>query len=65
MLLKEHPNSVIVGDYNFDSSWKAEESVITDNGFEDIVHKFIDCKKETMLKTPRFPAWRPDKIVCQ
>ena len=31
-------NCVIVGDYNFDSTWVNEESVITSKGFKDVVH---------------------------
>ena len=26
---------------------------------------FVDDSVPTMLKTPRFPAWRPDKVVMQ
>ena len=30
-------NSIIVGDYNFDSTWAHEECVIVNNGFKDVV----------------------------
>ena len=28
-------HSVIVGDFNFDQTWKKEEAVLTENGFKD------------------------------
>jgi len=34
------PNMITVGDYNFDSRTKEEESVLTDAGMTDIVHLF-------------------------
>ena len=29
------------------------------------MHDFFDIKEPTMLKSPRFRAWRPDKVVTQ
>ena len=42
-----------------------EEELILREGFHDIVHDFVDDSVPTMLKTPQFPAWRPDKVVMQ
>ena len=28
-------HSVLVGDFNFDQTWKKEEAVLTENGFKD------------------------------
>ena len=42
-----------------------EEELILREGFHDIVHNFIDDSVPTMLKTPRFPSWRPDKVIMQ
>ena len=38
-------NAIVVGDFNFDSSWLDEEAVITSNGMRDVVHDFYpyDC----------------------
>lgn len=58
------PNTIIVGDFNFDAKVTAEELVITDSGMEDIVHEFHGKDAFTMLKTKIFPLWRPDKVVC-
>lgn len=63
---KEFRNhSVLVGDFNFDSTWKAEEDVLVDNGYKDIMHDYVDKEEWTMHKTFRFAAWRPDKVVTQ
>ncbi len=41
-LIKESgvTNAIVVGDFNFDSSWLDEEVVITSNGMRDVVHDF-------------------------
>ena len=39
-LAKQAQSSFVVGDYNFDSSFKDEENVITECGMRDEVHKF-------------------------
>ena len=56
-------HSVLVGDFNFHSTTKKEEANLTDNGFRDAMHDFFDQKEPTMLKSKRFRAWRPDKVV--
>lgn len=33
-------NAIVVGDFNFDSSWLDEEAVITSNGMRDVVQDF-------------------------
>jgi hypothetical protein len=35
-------NTVIVGDFNFDSTWKKEEDIIQNNEMKDVVKKFHD-----------------------
>ena len=42
-----------------------EEELILREGFHDIVHDYVDDSVPTMLKTPQYPAWRPDKVVMQ
>jgi hypothetical protein len=59
------PSAILVGDFNFDSSWKAEEKVLTENGFADVLPEFIEKEAFSMYKTPRFPPWRPDKITIK
>ncbi len=54
---------VLVGDFNFDPKWEAEEKVLTDNGFRDVISDFVEKDAFTMHKTPRFAPWRPDKIT--
>ena len=44
-------NTVIVGDFNFDSTWKKEEEVLLNNEMKDVVKKFHDAKAYTMRKT--------------
>ena len=56
---------VVVGDFNFHSTSKKEEQVLTDNGFKDAMHDFVPASEPTMLKSKRFRAWRPDKVVAQ
>jgi hypothetical protein len=58
-------NGIIVGDYNFDSTWKIEEAVIIENGMHDVVHDFCDKDAYSMRKSKQWGAWRPDKIVCK
>ena len=57
-------NAFVVGDYNFDSTWKQEEDVLTNHGMKDIVSNFYDQNAFTMYKTKRYSPWRPDKVVC-
>lgn len=58
-------NQIVVGDYNFDSSWQQEEQVILDHGMHDAVSLFYDCNSFSMRKSPYFGQWRPDKVVCK
>ena len=58
-------HSVVVGDFNFHSTTKKEEEILTNNGFRDVMHDFFDNKEPTMLKSKKFRAWRPDKVVIQ
>ena len=58
-------NAIIVGDYNFDSKMREEEKVISESNMRDIVHDFFDETSFSMMKTKRFSAWRPDKMVCK
>lgn len=44
-------NTVIVGDFNFDSTWKKEEDIIQNNEMKDVVKKFHDPDVYTMRKT--------------
>jgi endonuclease/exonuclease/phosphatase family metal-dependent hydrolase len=63
--IKLSKNAFLMGDFNFDSSWKSEQASI-DPEFEDI---FLTLNKNvespTMPPTPDFPAWRPDKILSR
>ena len=58
-------HSVLVGDFNFGTTWASEENVIIKNGFKDVMHDFVDKTEWTMPKTKRFAAWRPDKVVTE
>ena len=42
-----------------------EEHLILMEGFEDVVHNFIEDDVPTMNKSRRYPNWRPDKIVME
>ena len=67
-ILKDQPNSIILGDFNFDNQKEYEQN-ITAHGFVDIIkEKFQTLLQDekfdfTMHKSPRFPSWRPDKII--
>lgn len=67
-LLGLSDNSFLMGDFNFDSTWKQEEININKD--------YLDCwfmskdkcglndeDRYTMPKSERFPAWRPDRII--
>ena len=58
-------NQIVVGDYNFDSSWQQEEQVIFDHGMHDAVSLFYDEYSFSMRKSAKFGQWRPDKVVCK
>ena len=42
-----------------------EERVIIEQGYEDMVHRFLDESMHTVNHSPEFVPWRPDKIVMQ
>jgi len=37
--IPEGYESILMGDFNFDSSWKAEQKVITDNKWNDVYYQ--------------------------
>ena len=54
---------MIMGDFNFDSSWKSEQACI-DSSFDDIFVTLNQGKEIfTMPASESFPPWRPDKII--
>lgn len=61
-MIKKVKNSFLLGDFNFDSSWKEQDNI--DPEYDDI-YLSLNGNKETftMPKNPFFPSWRPDKIV--
>ena len=64
---------VIVGDFNFHATTAKgkkitttmEETVLTSNGYRDVMHDLVGEDEPTMAKSKRFKAWRPDKVVMQ
>jgi hypothetical protein len=52
-----------MGDFNFDSTWKQEQSTITDNGFTDVYLDLHYEESPSMAKTPKYSPWRPDKVI--
>jgi len=67
-ILNQSDNALLMGDFNFDSSWKNEEANINEN-FKDCwfefrdKHMLNDEDRFTMPKNQYFPAWRPDRIL--
>ena len=62
-VLKTCSNNVLLGDFNFHSTWADQQAKITENDYKDIL---LDLNKEedyTMAKTNRYAKWRPDKII--
>ncbi len=58
-------NAMLMGDFNFDSSWIKEQANI-DKSYDDVYLTLNEgVEGFTMAKTPRFPAWRPDKILIK
>ena len=57
-------NNLMMGDFNFHSTWKDQQAVIHENGYSDV---YLDLKGGdetfTMLKTKRYDGWRPDKVI--
>jgi hypothetical protein len=63
-ILKTVNNSMLMGDFNFDSSWKAEQAAI-DPSFDDIYLTLNNgIESPTFPPSDGFPASRLDKIVC-
>ena len=69
-LLNKSKNAFLMGDFNFDSSWKNEECNI-DKNFKDCwfesrdKNNLNDEDRYTMPKTDQFSAWRPDRILFE
>jgi tyrosyl-DNA phosphodiesterase 2 len=67
-ILNKSENAFLMGDFNFDSSWKNEEANINEN-FKDCwfelrdKNKLNDEDRFTMPATSQFSAWRPDRIL--
>jgi tyrosyl-DNA phosphodiesterase 2 len=67
-ILKNFKNSVLMGDFNFDPSWKHEQSYI-DKDYKDSWWLHIeknglnDYEGYTMPATHQFKEWRPDRIL--
>lgn len=60
---KSCENNIVLGDFNFHSTWADQQSVIIDNNYTDVL---LDLKGEesfTMGKTLKYEGWRPDKII--
>ena len=64
-VLNMFEDAMLMGDFNFDSSWTKEQTAI-DKNFDDIYLTLNDgVETFTMPKNPRFNAWRPDKILLK
>jgi tyrosyl-DNA phosphodiesterase 2 len=67
-ILNQSDTALIMGDFNFDSSWKIEEANI-DKNYGDCwfefreKHNLKDEDRYTMPENKYFPAWRPDRIL--
>lgn len=62
-ILSLFPNSFIMGDFNFHSTWK-EQKVINEHNFDDVLLTLNQGKESfTMPACSDFPPWRPDKIL--
>lgn len=62
-ILSLFPNSFMMGDFNFHSTWK-EQKVIDENNFDDNFLTFNQGKESfTMPVCNEWDAWRPDKIL--
>jgi len=64
--LKRGKEVILCGDFNFDNSWKHESEVFQNNNYVDTFNKFVPEHGQdsfTMFKSPRYSAWRPDKIL--
>lgn len=67
-ILNKSDTAILMGDFNFDSTWKNEEKNI-DINFRDCWFEFRDKNilndedRYTMPKNNYFSAWRPDRIL--
>eukprot|EP00350_Pseudokeronopsis_sp_OXSARD2_P000892 CAMPEP_0170549996 /NCGR_PEP_ID=MMETSP0211-20121228/8057_1 /TAXON_ID=311385 /ORGANISM="Pseudokeronopsis sp., Strain OXSARD2" /LENGTH=119 /DNA_ID=CAMNT_0010856257 /DNA_START=451 /DNA_END=807 /DNA_ORIENTATION=- len=62
--MRTYKNNVLMGDFNFSSTWKDEQVVITNNHYTDIYLDLNNQKEDfTMPTTGEFSKWRPDKII--
>ena len=70
VILKNEPNCIVLGDYNFDNGSEYKANII-DHGFEDVIksqfqqdEQINSCEEfsYSMPKTNKFNMWRPDKI---
>ena len=62
-VLQTCQNNVLLGDFNFHSTWTDQQAKIAENGYLEV---FLELNKEedyTMAKTNRYAKWRPDKII--
>lgn len=57
--------AIICGDFNFDNKQIEETVVYKAANYEDVISQFVSNVAFTMFKTPRHPAWRPDKILLK
>ncbi|CDW71855.1 UNKNOWN [Stylonychia lemnae] len=58
-------DAFLMGDFNFNSTWKLEQANISKD-FDDVFLTLNNgVESFTMQKTPRFSAWRPDKILAK
>lgn len=63
ILNKSCENNILLGDFNFHSTWQDQQSVITDNNYTDVFLDVNGSESFTMGKTLKYDGWRPDKVV--
>ena len=63
ILNKSCENNILLGDFNFHSTWEDQQSVITDNNYTDVFLDVNGSESFTMGKTLKYEGWRPDKVV--
>lgn len=67
-MLDHADNALLMGDFNFDSSWTQEEKNINDK-YKDCwfehqkMYNLKDEERFTMPASGHFPPWRPDRIL--
>jgi len=60
---KQYPRAFILGDHNFD--WDSENKNIIPEHMDTWKVLHPDDPGYTMAKTPKYPAWRPDRILIK